>query len=122
MKALFLSLLTLAAATAVVAAVNACATVQVTGPVPQDAGLTGPCGSGVSVQCDAGPPGSVGCTSDPDAGYYQGLIPAQSFPLGCAVNFPDPKPIKNTGECALYAQCTCTGPGGPSGKQWTCVR
>jgi hypothetical protein len=99
-------------------------TVQVTGPVPEDSGLTGPCASGTDVRCDAGPIGAPGCTSDPDAGYYQGLIPGnRTYPAGCIVNFPDPRPLKQTGECTLTAQCTCTDPSrAPGTAQWTCVR
>ena len=101
----------------------ACSTVEVTGPVKQDAGLSGPCATQTEVLCDAGPPNAPGCLSDPDAGYYQGKIPAgASYPLGCVVNFPDPRPLKETGECILTAQCTCVDPARSSGSSWNCVR
>jgi hypothetical protein len=101
----------------------ACATVQVTGPVPEDGGLTGPCASQPQVYCDAAtPPGGPTCSPDPDAGYYQGLVPAQTYAQGCIVNFPDPRPLQDTGECALTAQCTCSDPARAKGAQWTCVR
>ncbi len=115
-----LPLLPLALLAALVA-LAACATVQLSGPVPQDAGLTGPCGSQPQVYCDAGAVGGPTCSPDPDAGYYQGLVPAQTYTQGCFVNFPDPKPLKDTGECALNAQCTCTDPARASGPQWKCV-
>ena len=101
---------------------TACATVQVTGPVPEDGGLTGPCASQPQVYCDAAAPSGPTCSPDPDAGYYQGLVPAQAYAKGCIVNFPDPKPLQDTGECELTAQCTCTDPTRASGTQWTCVR
>ena len=101
----------------------ACATVQVTGPEPEDSGLSGPCSSETLVLCEAGAAGAPGCATDPDAGHSQGLIPgSRRYPAGCVVNFPDPRPLKQTGECALAAQCTCTDPSRASGTQWTCVR
>ena len=103
---------------------NACATVQVTGPDKQDAGLSGPCATQPEVLCEAGaPPGGPTCSPDPDAGYYQGLVPpGVTYAQGCVVNFPDPRPLKDTGECILTAQCTCSDPTRARGPQWTCVR
>jgi hypothetical protein len=112
----------LVAAAIASAGAGACATVQVTGPVPEDAGLTGPCGSQPQVYCDAAAPSGPTCSPDPDAGFYQGLVPAQTYNRGCIVNFPDPRPLQDTGECALTAQCTCTDPARAAGAPWTCVR
>jgi hypothetical protein len=102
----------------------ACATVELTGPPPKhDAGLYGNCPSDPIIECEAGPPGDdQACATVPEAGGYREQIPAgRSYPGGCVVDFPDPLPLKATGECKLLAQCTCTDPLVPGASAWTCL-
>jgi hypothetical protein len=106
-----------------VAASAACATVELKGPPPQhDAGLFGNCPSQPIVTCDAGPAGQdPSCGPEPDAGGYRAQIPPGGYPHGCVVDFPDPVPLKETGECKLLAQCTCSNPLAVGVSAWTCL-
>lgn len=109
-----------------VAFVAACSTVQVTGPlVGPDASISGPCATAPIIECEAGPPGAPGCATEPgDGGTFQSQIPTgKSYPLGCIVDFPYAQPLKETGECTLKSQCTCTSPQvTDGGSAWTCVQ
>jgi hypothetical protein len=109
---------------AAVAAIAGCATVEVTSPPEQRdaAGAYGHCASPPIVLCDAGPPGEYECHTEPDAGDVRSQIPSNaSYPIGCAINFPSPTPLKATGECTLIAQCVCVDPASKT-SAWKCVQ
>jgi hypothetical protein len=106
------------------AVASACATADFIDAPKPDAGRHGPCPSQPSVDCDAGAPEESNCHAEPgagDAGDPRRTIPPGSYRLGCKVSFPDPVPLKATGECVLHAQCECVGSADVAGSSWKCV-
>jgi hypothetical protein len=94
----------------------ACLTVELKDAPKVDSGHHGACPSQPIIDCDAGAPDDDGCRPQADAGDARRAIPPGLYPVGCRVDFPDPIPLKATGECTLKAQCECV-----TGPLWKCL-